>query len=158
MHFHRPEIQDVFAQLRFEREQQLKPAVSSSTIVLFGNRPETFVSRLDYVNVQLKVISAEQIERRAKKVGIITAHEHFKDRFRLSLKDGKFCAFEHIDENPLFINNFGMASKLKRYVYADKYLPSTAFLGRSENQGLKHMGPYGVQIRKRRGEKIPLLG
>jgi hypothetical protein len=39
----------------------------------------------------------EQVERRAKKVGIITAHEHFKDRMRLSLKDGKYALFEHID-------------------------------------------------------------
>lgn len=51
-----------------------------------------------------------------------------------------------------------MASKLKRYVYADKYLPSTAFLGRSESQGLRHMGPFGVQVLRNRGEKIPLLG
>ncbi len=47
--------------------------------------------------MQMKVITSEQVERRAKKVGIITAHEHFKDRIRLSVKDGKFCVFEHID-------------------------------------------------------------
>ena len=40
----------------------------------------------------------------------MNAYEIFKDRFKLSLVDGKFCLFEHIDEEPLYINNFGMAS------------------------------------------------
>ena len=93
-----------------------------------------------------------------KTAGIINAHEYFKDRMKLSLKDGKFCIFEHIDQNPLFINNFGMASKLKRYVYADKYLQPSAFLKRQENVGTRHMGQHGAQILKKKGEKIPLLG
>lgn len=29
---------------------------------------------------------------------------------------------------------------------------------RSENQGTRHMGPHGIQILKKKGEKIPLLG
>ena len=33
---------------------------------------------------------------------------------------GKFCLFEHIDQNPLFVNNFGMASRIKRFFYDDK--------------------------------------
>lgn len=73
--------------------------------------------------VPINVISAELIEKRHKKIGIINAHEYFKDRFKLSLRDGRFCLFEHIDKSPLFINNFGMASKLKRYVYNDRALP-----------------------------------
>ena len=85
------------------------------------------------VNLNLNVITNEQIERRAKKVGIINAHDYFKDRFKLSLKDGKFCIFEHVDQQPLFVNNFGMASKLKRYIYSDKFLPQSAFTKRSEN-------------------------
>lgn len=89
-------------------------------------------------------ISYEQIERKIKKTGIINAHEYFKDRFKLSLRDGKFCLFEHIDQNPLFLNDFGMASKLKRYVYSDKVLPGSAFSRTRENQGTRHMGPYGV--------------
>jgi hypothetical protein len=103
-------------------------------------------------------MSNEYIEKRAKKVGIITAHEHFKDRIRLSLKDGKYCIFEHIDQQPLFVNDFGMASKLKRYIYSDKFLQPSAFTRRSENEGLRHMGPHGVQILRKKGEKTPLLG
>jgi transcription initiation factor TFIID subunit 1 len=72
--------------------------------------------------MNLRVMTNEYIEKRSKKIGI-NAHEFFKDRFKLSLKDGKFCIFEHVDQRPLFINNFGMASKLKRYVYSDEVLP-----------------------------------
>jgi len=114
--------------------------------------------KIFYSNLPIHVISMELIEKRVKKSGIINAHEYFKDRFKLSLRDGKFCMFEHLDQNPLFINNFGMASKLKRYVYADKFLPPSAFLKRQENVGTRHMGPHGVQILKKKGEKIPLLG
>lgn len=84
----------------------------------------------------------EYIEKRGKKIGI-NAHEYFKDRFKLSLKDGRFCIFEHIDKRPLFVNNFGMASKLKRFVYSDEVLSQMAFTKKPENAGLKHMGPYG---------------
>ena len=47
--------------------------------------------------VNVKVMNTEHIDRRAKKIGIINAHDYFKDRFKLSLKDGKFCIFEHAD-------------------------------------------------------------
>jgi hypothetical protein len=51
-----------------------------------------------------------------------------------------------------------MASKLKRYVYSDEVLPHSAFTKKPDNHGLRHMGPYGVQVLKKKGEKIPLLG
>lgn len=51
-----------------------------------------------------------------------------------------------------------MASKLKRYVYSDEVLPTTAFTKKPENALLKHMGPHGAQVLKKKGEKIPLLG
>jgi len=46
--------------------------------------------------MKLRVMTNEYIEKRSKKIGI-NAHEFFKDRFKLSLKDGKFCIFEHVD-------------------------------------------------------------
>ena len=46
--------------------------------------------------MNVRVLTNEQIEKRSKKIGI-NAHEYFKDRFKLSLKDGRFCLFEHID-------------------------------------------------------------
>ena len=62
---------------------------------------------------------------------------------KLSLKDGKFCLFEHIDEDPIFVNNFGMVSKLERYVYSDQKLPKEEFFPSSQNTRVRHMGPYG---------------
>ena len=56
---------------------------------------------------------------------------------------GKFCLFEHIDQNPLFVNNFGMASRIKRFFYDDKQPSKKVFSQRNENQGTRHMGPYG---------------
>ena len=118
LNFHRPNIQEVF-----QRQSEMNR----------GEMPK----------VNMKVLTNEYIEKKSKKIGI-NAHEYFKDRFKLSLKDGKFCLFEHVDQRPLFVNNFGMASKLKRYVYSDQPLPQTAFTRRSENKDLRHMGPYGV--------------
>jgi len=55
-----------------------------------------------------------------------------------------------------------MASKVKRYIYADKTLPHTAFLKKKEgNQQTKHMGLNGVQILLKKDDKmlkVPLLG
>ena len=45
----------------------------------------------------LCIIDRETVKSKNKKRGIINADEYFKDRVKLSLKDGKFCLFEHID-------------------------------------------------------------
>ena len=58
----------------------------------------------------------------------LNPHEYFKTRFKLMLNKGKFCIFEHIDQHPLFVNNFGMASRLKRYYYGDKQPSKKEFL------------------------------
>jgi transcription initiation factor TFIID subunit 1 len=84
------------------------------------------------VNVPVKVIDRETIQQKNKKSSIrINSDEYFKDRHKLSLKDGKFCLFEHIDEHPIFVNNFGMVSKLHRYIYSDSKLPKEDFLPKS---------------------------
>lgn len=110
------------------------------------------------VAVPLIIVDRDTILRKNKKRGIINADEYFKDRFKLSLKDGKFCVFEHIDENPIFVNNFGMVSKMHRYVYSDHLLPNDEFTPKNKNLQLMHMGPNGKQILKAQGSKLPLLG
>ena len=106
--------------------------------------------------IPINVMSDDYIEKKSKKIGI-NAHEYFKDRFKLSLKEGKFSVFEHVDQKPLFVNNFGMASKLKRYVYSDDVLPPSTFskkgsgnISGSQTNNLTHMGPYGVQVLKKK--------
>lgn len=85
-----------------------------------------------------------KLAKKDRKIGIANAHEYLKDRFKISIKDGKFCLFEHVDQNPLFINNVGMASKIKRYIYNDKSLPPKAFNRRTGLDRFKHMGPQGT--------------
>jgi len=98
---------------------------------------------LDF-GLKIKVQSNILIKNKISKAGIVNAHEALSEGYKLSLKKSKFMLFEHIDKDPLFINNFGMASKLFRYVYSDSYLPLKAF--RYQPSGLKkttHMGFYG---------------
>ena len=85
-----------------------------------------------------------------KTIEIINAHESFKNRAKLSLKSGKFCLIEHVDENPLFINNFGMASKIIKYSYiiADQNTKTKS----------THMGPYGIEMNLSSKDRVPLLG
>lgn len=88
----------------------------------------------------------------------LNPHDYFKDRFKLSLNKGKYAIFEHIDQHPLFINNFGMASRLRRYFYSDKQPSKKVFLPRHENKGSRHIGPYGELILKGQRDKLELLG
>lgn len=43
--------------------------------------------------------------------------QYFKEKGKLSIKKGEFCLFEHYDCDPLFINNFGMATQLNQFIY-----------------------------------------
>lgn len=67
--------------------------------------------------------------------------------------------FEHLDQYPLFINDFGMASKLSRYIYSEKPLPLKFFKHQPVGMAkTRHMGYYGQQICLQDDEKLPLLG
>lgn len=65
----------------------------------------------------LKIPMAAVSKKKEDKDTRLDAHLYFRKRLKLSLMKGKFCVFEHIDQHPLFVNNFGMASRLKRYYY-----------------------------------------
>jgi transcription initiation factor TFIID subunit 1 len=66
------------------------------------------------------VVSVPITNKKDDKDKRLNPQDYFKDRFKLSVQKGKFCLFEHIDQHPLFVNNFGMASRLKRFYYDDK--------------------------------------
>ena len=74
--------------------------------------PENIYKKPDFfpVSLPIQIIDRETIKAKNPKQTRINADEYFKERVKLSLRDGKFCLFEHIDEEPLYINNFGMAS------------------------------------------------
>lgn len=75
-----------------------------------------------------KIIAQAVSARKEDKETRLNPHLYFKTRMKLSLNKGKFCIFEHIDQHPLFLNNFGMASRLKRYYYGDKQPSKKDFL------------------------------
>jgi hypothetical protein len=180
--FHRPDIQE-----HFDREREVLKVVHDQEDLLGtegtiaqqnqtisidasgalhrhpGGRDSGEEGQSDFKSVRpvglpVQVIDRDLIKRKNKKRGIINADEYFKDRFKLSLKDGKFCIFEHVDENPIFVNNFGMVSKLYRFLYNDRTIPNDEFLPKNKNAKLMHMGPYGLQILKNQNSKLPLLG
>lgn len=62
------------------------------------------------LELPLSIVDRATLKKRNKKRGIINADEYFNDRVKLSLKDGRFAIFEHIDEDPIYVNNFGMVS------------------------------------------------
>ena len=164
--FHRPDIQSLY-----DKERQALQAAedfatnenaavkSRISIDTKGSVQVHSQAKEDHgVSLPIQIIDRDLIKRKNKKRGIINADEYFKDRYKLSLRDGKFCLFEHIDENPIFVNNFGMVSKLHRYLYNDQALPNEDFLKR-HNSKIMHMGPYGIQrVLKTQNSKLPLLG
>jgi hypothetical protein len=108
-------------------------------------------------------LKKKENKRKSKNIQYMNAYEIFKDRYKLSLVDGKFALFEHIDEYPLFIDNFGMASKLKKFLYTQRLFNSnvsnpTTKLSDSELKTYNIVGPYGSQILLQPNQKLPLIG
>ena len=101
-----------------------------------------------------------------KNVQYMNSYEIFKNHKKLSLADGKIALFEHIDEYPLFMNNFGMANKMKKYLYSTKLFITSnnknnynnMKLNEVEQKTLNMMGPKGSQILLKPEQKLPLIG
>lgn len=104
------------------------------------------------------MLKEKEYKRTHKNLQYMNAYEVFKNHLKLSLSEGKFALFENLDEEPLLINNFGMASRLKKYLFSNKLYTPNAKLNDSENKTVKLLGPNGVNIPMQEGQKIPLLG
>ena len=63
-----------------------------------------------------------------------------------------------VTAHPLFINNFGMASRLKRYFYGAKLPLKKVFKTNAENKETRHIGSLGALILKGVHDKLELLG
>jgi len=131
-----------------DEEQQIEFAIllagSSNLQKKYNPLKKSIAKDFSISRIPLMPIDYETLKRRNKKQGVINADEYFKDRYKLSLKDGKFCIFEHIDKNPIFVNNFGMVSKLHRYIYNERKFPPDDFLSTSDKPKLRHIGPFGL--------------
>ena len=101
-----------------------------------------------------------------KNIQYMNAYEIFKNNKKLSLINGKFALFEHIDEYPLFINNFGMASKMKKLLYSSRIFMANSNnnnnnnikLNEVEQKTLNMMGPFGFKTIIKPENKLPLIG
>jgi len=112
--------------------------------------------------VSRKYLKMKEKKRISKNIQYMNAYEIFKDRYKLSLTEGKFVLMEHVDENPLFLSNFGMASKIKKFLYSNKLLNANITKEPSptevELKTYSIIGPYGFQIPLQSNQKMPLVG
>ena len=109
-------------------------------------------------------LSKKEKNLNGKNIQYMNAYEIFKHSKKLSLIDGKFALFEHIDEYPLFVSNFGMANKMKKYLYSSKLFMvnnnniNNMKLSEAEMKTYNMIGPNGTQIILKHEQKLPLLG
>ena len=109
-------------------------------------------------------LSQKEKKMLGKNIQYMNSYEIYKNAKKLSLSDGKIALFEHIDEYPLFLANFGMANKMKKYLYTTElYMNSnnrnnSLSLNEIDKKTLTMMGPYGTKILLKPEQKLPLIG
>ena len=109
-------------------------------------------------------LSQKEKKMIGKNVQYMNSYEIFKNAKKLSLSDGKIALFEHIDEYPLFLANFGMANKMKKYLFSTELFMNsnnknnTIPLNEVDKRTLTMMGPYGAKILLKPEQKLPLIG
>ena len=155
--FHRPNFARFL--LREKKKRNFLFTISDKFDISTGDKHK----RWNCTVLTRNYLRKKERKRLAKNIQYMNAYEIFKDRYKLSITDGKYCLFEHIDENPIFISNFGMASKLKKFIYTAKLFnqniqSQTSKLTETELKTYNIIGPYGIQILLAPGSKLPLLG
>jgi hypothetical protein len=155
--FHRPNF------CKYLQKEKKKRNFSITISDKFNISNQSRNKRWDCTILTRSYLKKKEKKRISKNIQYMNAYEIFKDRYKLSLVDGKFCLFEHIDENPLFVSNFGMASKLKKFLYSSKLLNcnvtnSATKLSDVELKTYNMIGPYGIQIPLQPSQKLPLIG
>jgi len=155
--FHRPNFCKYL--LREKKKKNFSFSISEKYNISKGER----LKRWDCAILTRNFLKKQEKKRISKNIQYMNAYEIFKDRHKLSLNDGKYALFEHIDEYPLFVSNFGMASKLKKFLYTPKIFninvanPNTR-LSDVELKTYNITGPYGSQILLQPNQKLPLVG
>ncbi len=155
--FHRPNF------CKYLAKEKKKRNFSITISDKFNISHQSKNKRWDCTILTRNYLKKKEKKRISRNIQYMNAYEIFKDRFKLSLVDGKFCLFEHVDEHPLFISNFGMASKLKKFLYSSKLLNvnvsnSSFKLSETELKTYNMIGPFGIQIPLQAGQKLPLIG
>ena len=78
------------------------------------HRPEVVLSGKKW---KVKLSSQIQLESRGE---VVTSFSMLNSSKQLSLKEGGFLMMEYMEKRPLMLNNFGMASKIRRYYLGGK--------------------------------------
>ena len=73
------------------------------------HRPDLILSGKKW---KVKLSSQIQLESRGE---VVTSFSMLNSSKQLSLKEGGFLMMEYLEKRPLMLNNFGMASKIRRY-------------------------------------------
>ena len=125
--------------------------ITSGGVTLFqGSRAQA----PEFPRLPLKLhLAQEKDEANRAKRGLLISDQYFKEKSKLSLRKGDFCLFEHFDQDPLFVNNFGMASKLRRYIYSDSKQVEQLVADKCP-----HVGPHGFVMKRRANQNIPTMG
>lgn len=156
--FHRPNFCKYL--LKEKKKRAFTLTISNSNYnMMNGDKSK----RWDVNILTRNYLRKKEKKSRSKNVQYMNAYEIFKDRYKLSLVDGKYALFEHIDEYPLFLDSFGMASKLKKFLYTQRLFNSnvanqTSKLSDTELKTYNSLGPYGSQIPLQPNQKLPLIG
>ena len=122
------------------------------------------IKRYPCILVTKAHLSQKEKKMIGKNIQYMNSYEIFKNAKKLSLSDGKIALFEHIDEYPLFISNFGMANKMKKYLYSTELFMNSTNKSNSlplnevDKKTLSMMGPYGTKILLKPEQKLPLIG
>jgi hypothetical protein len=155
--FHRPNFAKIL--LKEKKKRNFSFTISDKFNISHGADKKKW----DCTILTRAYLKKKEKKRISKNIQYMNAYEIFKDRYKLSLVDGKYCLFEHIDENPLFLNNLGMASKLKKFLYTPRLFNSNVAntatkLTDVELKSYNFTGPYGSQILLNSNQKLPLIG
>lgn len=154
--FHRPDFSKYLFNIKKKCKTSFKIGGGSHLIP----NPNSVVKEFPVQVRTRQFLKNKEKKRIQKNIQYMNACEVFKNHHKLSLNEGKFCLFEHIDEEPLFISNFGMASKIKKYLLSNRLFNSynNSKLSESELKTAALMGPNGIQLPIQDGQKLPLLG
>ena len=168
--FHRPDFSKYLFNINKNSQTMFK--ISNHNMKLKNINNNTNNKSFNNMNIwPVHIRSRNYLKNKEKKriqknVQYMNAYEVFKNHHKLSLNEGKYCLFEYLDENPLFMNNFGMASRIKKYLTNSKLFNINSSLNQEKKQQLTDndintiniIGPNGIQILLQEGQKIPLLG
>ena len=159
--FHRPDVGSYFDLVRAQNELLLKQQskqpvlnITSGGVTLFQGRKSDASATPAFPTLPLRLSVVQDKGKSSKgRRGLLNSDQYFKEKSKLSLRKGDFCLFEHFDRDPLFVNNFGMATKLKRYVYSESRQLDQVILDK-----LPYMGPHGINMIRRGNQNLPLIG